>query len=373
MIFLLKAPDLYPEHRARALKSVSRAHERGLSLVELMIALTLGLILVAGVTTLISQQSSTNRELNNTSRQIENGRYAIQVLRDDIELAGYYGEYYNLALDFPASGASAALPDPCATSVADLDAALPMAIQGYDSPTTVPTALSACLSDANHLSGTDILVLRRTDTTAIPKASAVAGAVYLQAGIDTSNVFKRQVGDGSDTSVFTLKKMDGTDADLRRVIVNIYFISPCNKPATGTSCTGSRDDNGMPVPTLKRLSLDASAGSASWTTVPLVEGIENLQFDYGMDKDNDGTPDYYSTGTYAQDGSTALVATDWWNVMTVRANILSRNPEASGGYTDTKTYNLGITGTVGAFNDHYKRHVFSETIRAVNPSGRRAR
>ncbi|WP_082584504.1 PilW family protein [Noviherbaspirillum sp. Root189] len=353
--------------------------ERGLSLVELMIAITLGLVLVAGVTTLISQQSSTSRELNNTSRQIENGRYAIQVLRDDIELAGYYGAYFNIALDFPVAGASATLPDPCAASVAELDAALPVAIQGYDSPTTVPTALAACLADANHLSGTDILVIRRADTnvtTLDPSgAGAEAGQAYIQAGLDTSKVFKRQVGIGPDTSeprVFTLKKMDGAVADLHRFFVHIYYVSPCNKPATGTTCSGASDDNGNPIPTLKRLALGVSAGSTAFINTPLVEGIQNVQFDYGIDKDNDGAPDYYTTGTYAQDGSTELVATDWWNVMTVRAHILSRNPDASGGYTDDKTYSLGLEGNVGPFDDRYKRHVFSETIRAVNPSGRRA-
>ncbi|MFC7515895.1 PilW family protein [Herbaspirillum sp. GCM10030257] len=350
----------------------SMTRERGLSLVELMIAITLGLVLVAGVTTLISQQSSTSRELNNTSRQIENGRYAIQVLRDDIELAGYYGAYFNIALDFPVASAAATLPDPCATSVTELDAALPVAIQGYDSPTTVPTALAACLADANHLSGTDILVIRRTDIAAIPKADAVAGGVYIQAGLDTSKVFKRQVGSGTDTSVFTLKKMDETAADLHSFVVDIYYVSPCNKPATGTTCSGARDDNGNPIPTLKRLALGVSAGSTAFINTPLVEGIQNVQFDYGIDKDNDGAPDYYTTGTYAQDGSTELVATDWRNVMTVRAHILSRNPDASSGYTDNKTYSLGLEGNVGPFDDHYKRHVFSETIRAVNPSGRRA-
>ena len=66
--------------------------QAGLSLVELMISIAIGLALMAGITMLISQQSTASSELNKASRQIENGRYASQVLRDDIELAGYYGE-----------------------------------------------------------------------------------------------------------------------------------------------------------------------------------------------------------------------------------------------------------------------------------------
>jgi type IV pilus assembly protein PilW len=43
---------------------------------------------------------------------------------------------------------------------------------------------------------------------------------------------------------------------------------------------------------------------------------------------------------------------------------------AEAGYTDGKTYSLGTT-TLGPFNDNFKRHVFSSTVRLNNISGRR--
>lgn len=347
--------------------------QSGLSLIELMISITIGLLLLAGITALISQQSQSSSELEKASRQIENGRYAMQVMQRDIQLAGYYGEYYNLG------SAPTSLPNPCITELTPpapelpLSEGLPLPIQGYDSPSSVPAPLSDCLSDSNHVSGTDILVIRRTDTTAIPITSAATGQIYLQTGLDVTQNFNKGLGSGSDTSVFTFKKMDGTPADLRKYLVHIYFVSPCNVPANGGSnCTGSGDDNGNPIPTLKRMELGVNNGTAAFTTVPLVEGIENLQLDYGLDTNNDGAPDTYTTGTYSS-GTTAMTSVDWANIMTVRVNILARNNEKTAGHTDSKTYALGSAGTVGPFNDAYKRRVFSAVVRAVNSSSRRER
>ncbi len=352
----------FPRERRRAPMRLGR--HSGLSLVELMISIAIGLALLAGITSLISQQSAATTELDKASRQIENGRYATQLLREDLELAGFWGEYYDVA-------AASSLYDPCAMTVADLTAAISLPIQGYDSPATVPSPLSGCLTDADHKAGTDILVVRRAETATIPLASAVPGQPYVQAGLNVSSTMDKVIGTGSDTSVFTLKKRDGTAAPLRNYAVHIYFVSACNVPASGTSCTGSGDDGGKPVPTLKRLELGVTGGVASFSITPLAEGIENMQLDYGIDADGDGTPDYYTTGT-SNNAGTAMTATDWGNAVTVRLNILARNTELSAGHDDAKTYTLGAAGTVGPFHDAYKRRVFTEVVRATNPSGRRS-
>jgi len=97
--------------------------------------------------------------------------------------------------------------------------------------------------------------------------------------------------------------------------------------------------------------------------VPLVEGIENLQIDYGVDTDGDGVPN----GAYV--ASPAAVV-DWSNVVAVRVSLLARNTEPSPGYTDDKTYDMGIARTV-APGGAFKRHVYNTVIRVVNPSARR--
>lgn len=348
-------------------------YQRGVTLIEWMVSITIGLILVAGMATLIAEQSSAQAELEKSSRQVENGRYAMHVLNEDIQLAGYYGEFSNIAgLTVPAS-----LPDPCKTAVADLDpstatpsAATPLAfpVQGYNDLTTL--GLPSCIDAANHVDGTDILVLRRIEPAAIAiatAASAAGGQVYLQSGLTASGLeFVKKVGVGSDTSVFDLYKKDKTTlAPLRKVVVNIYFVSPCSVMSNGTTCSAS-DDSGKPIPTLKRLELSPSGNLTKFTTTPLVEGIENMQIDYGLDVvGSDGAPD----GAFV--ASPALG--EWPNVMALRVHLLARNNESSVGYLDTKTYSLGLAGTTTATNDRFKRRVFSQLIRVVNPSSRRDR
>ena len=61
---------------------------------------------------------------------------------------------------------------------------------------------------------------------------------------------------------------------------------------------------------------------------------------------------------------------EWQNVMAVRVYVLSRNLDASSGFTDTKTYALG-PATVSSPGDSYRRHVYSELVRLNNPAGRR--
>ena len=59
------------------------------------------------------------------------------------------------------------------------------------------------------------------------------------------------------------------------------------------------------------------------------------------------------------------------NVTSARIYVLARSREASPNYTDTKTYTLGSAGAVGPFNDNFKRHVFTTTVRLTNVAGRR--
>ena len=88
-----------------------RCSERGLSLVELMISITLGLLIVAALVTVFANVSKSRSELERGSEQLENGRAAIEVLSEDLQLAGFYGEVN-------VKGTPTALPDPCSTDPA---------------------------------------------------------------------------------------------------------------------------------------------------------------------------------------------------------------------------------------------------------------
>lgn len=344
-------------------RSHLRPRQRGMTLVELMVSITIGLFLLAGLAVLYQHQSGAQSELEKSSRQIENGRYAMQLLRDDIELAGYNGQYAG-----PGT-VPALLPDPCATATATLTSALALPIQGYDAPSG--GALPCGINAANYKAGTDILVVRRADIDAVTGALAI-GQVYLQSGLTqplkqaVSFVIGTAASTTVDTTMFNLVQKDNSVATLRKYLVHVYYISPCSVPTNGSTCSAANtDDGGVSIPTLKRMELSLSGGAPQFISVPLVEGIENMQIDYGVDADNDGSPDSFVTSPSA--------TADWANVTALRVNLLVRNNDRSAGYSDSKTYNLGLAGNTTAINDNFKRHVFSQLIRVVNPSSRRDR
>lgn len=336
--------------------------QRGFSLIELMISITIGLLLLVAFTALIVQQSSSRDELEKSSRQIENGRYAMQILYDDIEHAGFYGLYS------PASGAVYTLPaDPCVTSFGAANSgwdnsptSLPVAIYGYAGAGANPMATTTC-GLTNYMPNTAILVVRRATTNPIaipnPTTAAFTAATYIQAS--GCNQDRQTFVYGTGAAKFPLRQKDCVSLSLLSpYVVNVYYISTCDVCGT---------DN---IPTLKMV--QGGAGSAPAAPIPLVEGIENMQFDYGMDSTGGGAPDNFVTPPDVSD------ITDWQNVMSVRVNLLARNTDPTNGYSDMKQYYLGVAGGTVACGAgvnpqpcNYKRHLYSQQIRVVNPSGRR--
>ena len=104
----------------------------GVSLIELMISITIGLLILVALSTLFVNQSRARIELDKSNRMIDNGSYALKLLSDNLSMAGYYGEF------IPTSGVPAlpaALPDPCSTDPVVMAGALQLAVQGYDAAT----------------------------------------------------------------------------------------------------------------------------------------------------------------------------------------------------------------------------------------------
>jgi type IV pilus assembly protein PilW len=331
------------------------AAQSGFSLIELLVAMAIGLALLAILATVFANSSRSQQEITMSSQQVENGRYAIEILSDELNHAGYYGYYSNLST--PAVG----LPDPCSTATADIRTALTLPIQGYDSPATSPIS---CLADANFVPNTDILVVRRAATAATASGSLVASKVYIQSNTSTTDTANPIVALGNGTFSLTVRNGSGSyvAAPIRELKTHIYFVAPCSTPSgSGGTCT-STDDGGSPIPTLKRMELTTSSGSTSFVTYPLVEGVQNLQIEYGVDSDADGSPN----ATYVTLPSST---TNWQNVMAARIYVLARNTRQSPGYTDNKTYTLGSTTVTGSGS--YRRHVYDTTVRVKNPSERR--
>lgn len=346
--------------------------QRGFTLVEIMVAAVIGLMVLASMTTMFVSNSQRQSEVEKSNRQIENGRYAVQLLSDELRNAGYYGE-----LDPTVLGKPAALPDPCSVALADLQAALPLYAQGYDD---AAAGQLSCVPDVRV--GTDMLVVRHASSclTSDPGCEInSAGAPLFQAAL-CGNL--SELGSGSSANFYALGATaaamtrhqrdctatpgSGTLAVVRYLAIRVYFIA-------------NNDNAGDGIPTLKRAEIVNKGGALSVAIVPLAEGVENLQLEYGVDADNDGAPDAYTSDPASYGGCAAAPCAigNWTNVVSAKVHVLARNIEQSGGYTDSKSYVLGANadGTpnlVAAANDHYKRHAFDATVVLSNPAGRKA-
>lgn len=380
-----------------------RRAERGFSLVEMMIAMTIGLMICAGLVTIFANTSNTQQELRRTAQQIENGRYAMDVLSQDLQLTGYFGSYRKIT-------APTSAPDPCSLTVGvsagDIKDGINLPVQAYNAASltawpSLPASCAAYLPNTNLSPGSDVVVIRRSDTNFILKNGATtSGTVYGQAN---PSIIDLRVSNG--TTFDCTNTVDGVAATvtrrpqypaatdicnpavspagyIRQYHVHIYFVAPCNVPSSGTLCDLAAD-GGQPIPTLKRLELTATGGATAFKTVNIAEGIEYLKLGYGIDDTpttvnsdtgliGDGSPDRYSLAPPLADMS---------NIVTARIDMLVRNPEPSAGYTDTKTYALGVDPTVNtnpavtipatSLNSAYRRHVYSAEIRLVNMSSRK--
>jgi type IV pilus assembly protein PilW len=339
----------------------SRA-ERGFTLVELMISIGLSLMILAGLVTVFVNNSNTRREIERTTRQIENGRYATELLSNNLTHAGFFAEFDPTLVTAPG-----ALPEACSTAAADITDGLALPIQGYRNATTGTAGLS-CLTDLKD--DTDVVVVRRTSTCVAGSTGCEAltsGAFYyFQASLCNPATGNAELASANiinyyrlDTVTANLDRHQRTCvgagclcvdppaplADIRRYHTHIYFVANNSVGTDG-------------VPTLKR----AELGGGGFTIAPLVEGIENLKLEYGIDTNGDGMPDSYSPtpGTVA----------NWRNVTSVKLYLLARNTEPSPGYTNSKTYTLDSATTVVA-SDAYRRHVFNTSVKLSNVAGRR--
>ena len=334
----------------------------GYTIVEMMVSITIGLLVLAALVTLFAGNSRERGEVERANEQTENGRYALQLLSEDLRDAGYLGTFNpgTVAGPNPQLAIPAALPNPCATDLPTLNSALVLAVQGYDNGANAP----ACLTDVRP--GTDILVVRRASTCAVGTAACdaqVAGDVYLQpSGCVTE--FSAGTYYALDINPLNLnlhQKDCVTAASLYQYRTHIYFIANDDKAGDG-------------IPTLKR----AELGTGAFNIVPLVEGIENLQLEYGLDTSvpTTGSPAVYTADPSTYNGCNPAACVSYWrNTVAVQINVLARNQTATQGYSDTKTYNLGLTAAgaanvVGPFNDGFKRHSYSTVALLYNPAGR---
>ena len=166
--------------------SAARA-QAGLTLVELMVAMTISLLVLVTLVNVYVNLSRANDEMAKTNTLIENGRFAIQILKNDLVHAGYWGGYVpqfdNLTAMAVPGDVPAAIPNPCQPYAAWTGAYKTSLIGiSVESADTLPAG-AGCISFPAQRAGTDAIVVRHLETCVPGTANCdadVAGRLYMQ-------------------------------------------------------------------------------------------------------------------------------------------------------------------------------------------------
>jgi len=350
-----------------------RKRSPGFGLVELMVAMAVGLLLVAGMGAIFVNAARSNRALADMNQQMENGRFALQLLRENLQHAGFWGELGML----PAASelTNPVLVDPCTAytswTAADRVNALVMAVQGYSHNTVNAGVLPGGCTLPHWKPGTDVLVVRQVDTCTPGTTDCPAGQLGLQVSLCALDASPRVMeATSASPSPFTLRRPDtggrqctnpsyvASLAPVRRVRSNLYYVR------SHASTVGDG------IPTLMRMEPDGAGAQ------PIVEGIDVLRLEYGVDNaGNDGAPDVYVTDTTTLNTNTnpaSWGADNWSNVMMVKVHLVARSLQATPGYDGGKTFALPGGNVSIASTDNFKRHAYQAAIRLTNPAARRA-
>ncbi|HPF28454.1 MAG TPA: PilW family protein [Steroidobacteraceae bacterium] len=346
--------------------AVRRAAQRGFSVVELMVAMTLSLVLLAGALGLTYSSRVTFRENERVGRLQESGRFALELIGRDLRAAGFAG--CMRGVDFINN----------LNTPTDLLWNFAVPLQGFES--TGPGAWSPAVPAevVSPRDDSDILVVRTAQTQAalarmltnVPMANSLADLAIDKDPSDTLAIGQPiLVGDCTAASVFAVSAFAnaGATATVSHAAGGAAGVGPGNSTADlgpayrdGAEVTPIdtviyyiRDSdtvrNGVRNPSLWRI-------VGARPAVELVEGVDAMQLQYGEDTNGDRRVDTYVA---------ADAVGNWNRVIAISLALLVRSTEPNALEPDTQTYTL-LGTPVGPFNDRYQRTMFTTTVTLRN-------
>ncbi|MDJ0928843.1 MAG: PilW family protein [Gammaproteobacteria bacterium] len=239
-------------------------NQAGLTLIELMLAMVIGLFLALGTVTVYTQSKASYQVSDAQARLQENLRFAIDVIEPDLRLARFWGRNNEPGfVNTPAGlavfcgGANAtALVTNFGQQVGSVDDTI-----GYGA--VVPCAVPAGAAQP----GSDVLMVRHVSAQQMPPTP---GTVQARTDLGVVQVFNN----GINPAGF------GLNAQTHDVVVNFYYV------ATGSDL----DPN---VPSLRRWTLD-NAGNL--VDEEIIAGVESLHVQFGVDEPATGSVTRYVDG-----------------------------------------------------------------------------
>lgn len=292
---------------------------RGLSLIELMIAMTLGLVTIAAVGWIYLGTTKTYRTQDALARLQEGARFAFEIIGNDLRMTGTTGcsskHGSNVVTNHTSDWWKDLLDQPLIAEDKDTSGDFPMS-----------DGLRVLHADISK----EYLVQDHTGTTFTLKSAAglkpgsilVATDCLHVAVLAASGVTETEVTYGSPQNESTNLGQEGseyhysaaTGSRLYPLSANTYYVAnnPANQPA---------------------LFRDRLLSDGTVVAEELVEGVEDLQVSFTVDDDGNGVPDFPAAGTdpyltpdaiKAGTGVTGSTSEKWAKVMSVRISLVMR-------------------------------------------------
>ncbi|KAJ8741050.1 PilW family protein [Aeromonas veronii] len=323
-------------------------NSRGFTLVEWLVAMLLGLFLLAGVFTVFVMSRSSSEDAFDQGELQENGRLAIRLISQDIKWAGFFGAYTGQSTQVGSSlslstGSTILSASDCLDerSVGSLPSPLGPIRGLWVSRVSASKGLSGftCIDANDRVANSDVISIKRLVGRPIPASEGLdTNRFYMATNSQEARVIK-----GSETRPLFGANNESQIWEYQHYI---YYLS---------------QEDGIPV--LRKRYLTVNGGS-SLIGGAMAEGVEHMILMFGIDDSviPDGHIDRYL--------SADQIAAQSWNegrVLGVRLFLLIRAAKESARYKNNNTYQLGNLPPIKGNGDGYRRLLLESSIALRNP------
>ncbi|MCQ3830771.1 PilW family protein [Microbulbifer elongatus] len=313
-------------------------HQKGLSLVELMIGVLLSSMLLLGVMQVFQSNTSTSRTQTAFSRIQESGRFAVDMLSKEIRAADFWG--CAPGKDSIGNSQTGFLASVGADGIQGLNDVITGAkVGGMDVATgsdvlIIGSSVDACAGAGRMLDPANPLLPEVSENCPVEAGDVVliancrAGDVIAISGVTGA------LGDGNRVISHdaVLQESYGADSKILKPYQRTYFIA---EGAAGSNSLFMRDEND--------------------NTQELVPGIEDMQVSYGRDTSDDGIVDIWQVAESNLDNMAQVTA--------VKLQLLVTSDEPAGVNTQTITE---LDGTETTYTDGKLRKLYVATVKVRN-------
>ena len=335
------------------MRALTTTQQRGITLVELMVSITVGLVLLSGIISIFISNKQAYSLQESTNILNENARYALNQVQYHLRMGDHWGGVERGAVEVdPPLGALG-----IATTCSQSPVISGIGFRGFDGAAASPLD---CIPNADYTPNTDILIIRYGDPERVPSATVGAsGDIFVRTSIGRrAIIFQGSALAGLPADMYDITDPDPTEITNYRYHTVIYFIRQCASQDLGAAgvCDGTDDT----TPTLARLVLD---GTNPPVQEDIVAGVEQMQITYGVLDESVDPPQI----TYAN-APVITANSNWDSVDNVQISIVIRGEQFDTTYTDTRNFTMygGFTYTPTAADRNFRRKLYNFVVQVRN-------